>query len=234
MGYRLNLTKISNKDYSAFQKINNNENLKQIIKQKTINDDEDRFFPVYEIFKSIYCLGENLDFLTELREKYSQNFFNQEYNKIFSEYYDEDLFILKKEGLNFIINEYFNIIKKQKTKNFYYSKILALLNSKEYEEINDLIKEVLKNNEFDKIKLFVKEFTPTDENIEKLTYYLSSYLYSLFNYDYDEMLYLKNDIYLKDNYILTNSIIYERDIYNLIYIYKTFNEKKEKLVIYGY
>ncbi len=176
-------------------------------------------------------------------------FLNKEFNKIVTS--GHDFFSINKEGLIYIIDSLEIEIKKYYQRKWALSIFLEVLLTKDIEEIKYLKKEFVKACEY----IFTKEYNRykydlTDLNIQiedllnkdfetikfKYIKYISQELSTYFNeelFDYNNDFKFYN---LNENqpFAINNSWKINKSILELTHILKTFNFKKNKMLIFAY
>lgn len=250
MSYRYYIGSISNQRLKKIKNLDNYKDLYEVLElnRKVVDDYHVGVYDVNEIV--LQELGTDADYINKIEKKYKKPIFiNKEFNKTITSGYD--LFLINKEILIFIIDSLNEIVKKYYQKKWALSIFLEVLLTKDIEEIKYLKKEFVKACEY----IFTKEYNKykydlTDLNIQiedllnkdfetikfKYIKYISQELSTYFNeelFDYNNDFKFYN---LNENqpFAINNSWKINKSILELTHILKTFNFKKNKMLIFAY
>ena len=250
MSYRYYIGSISNQRLKKIKNLDNYKDLYEILElnRKVVDDYHVGVYDVSDVV--LQELGTDADYINKIEKKYKKPIFiNKEFNKTITSGYD--LFLINKEILIFIIDSLNEIVKKYYQKKWALSIFLEVLLTKDIEEIKYLKKEFVKACEY----IFTKEYNRykydlTDLNIQiedllnknfetikfKYIKYISQELSTYFNeelFDYNNDFKFYN---LNENqpFAINNSWKINKSILELTHILKTFNFKKNKMLIFAY
>ena len=250
MGYRYYIGSISNKKFKDIKRVENYNDLQFKINPNKILKDDD-YIGVYDIVEETMSeLGSDTCYISKMSKTLKKDIFlNKEFNKIVTS--GHDFFSINKEGLIYIIDSLEIEVKKYYQRKWALTIFLEVLLTKDIEEIKYLKKEFVKACEY----IFTKEYnrykydlTDLNNQIEdllnkdfetiKLKYikYISQELSTYFSqelYDYSDN-YKFYDTNEDKPFKITSSWKIDKNILELVHILKTFNFKKNKLIIYGY
>lgn len=250
MGYNYNLGLISNKRLELIKKIKDNKELFNLLNPNEEYDED--LLGVYDISEmNLHCFGSNPNWFDGIPKEYIQNVFeDNEFNEEITS--DNDLLIINKECLKYIIEEL-----RKEMENYYLEKwalsiFLEILILKDINEIKKWEKAftnacaIIFDKEYSYNKSSLIEMNMDlyelfkEENTEirnKSLDYISSQMLSYFRNELNEYQQSKVPFYNideKKKHSISNSSKYDKVILELTHILKTFNFKKNKLLIYGY
>lgn len=210
MGYRNYIGKISKKEYNKIKKLNKEELFK-----KYNEDVEDGYVSCTELGAELHEFGKYVDF-DPPKDSIKKFFFNKDLENYYNS--DGELKIVTKEFLSYIIGHY-----KDKVKRFYSEYATPFIHG---ELMNNVKREY--NSKYDEEYRF--DFTKISDEEQTALYKIINHIR-----DYDIEWECKSLLpYNLEGDSLSSSWKFEYAIFELVYIYKTFNWKKDILYYYGY
>ncbi len=254
MSYRYYIGMISNKRLKEIKNVANYKELhEKIYPEKPYNDNKDEYVGVYDIQElSLHEFGSGADYLQNMPKKSQKKIFlNKEFNENVTA--EHTFYLTNKDGLLHIIESLRKVMES------YYQKMWALSVFLEVLQITDLKKikewekgfanacEFIFTNEYNRYKWELSDINITLEELfkdsnkeirDRALKYISAEMLSYFRGELNEYQtnYKMNFYNLDENkpFKIVNSWRIDKAILELVHILKTFNFKKNKLVIYGY
>lgn len=252
MSYRYYIGAISNKRFKDIKRVKNYNDLQFKINPNKILKDDD-YIGVYDIVEeTISELGSDGCYISKMSKTLKKDIFlNKEFNKIVTS--GHDFFSINKEGLIYIIDSLEIEVKKYYQRKWALTIFLNLLSIKDIDELkyieNDFKKAcfIIFNSEYNRYKYDLKDlnlelkelFKIIQNNIklkEDVLIYITQEISQYFKeelYDYSDN-YKFYDTNESKPFKITSSWKIDKNILELVHILKTFNFKKNKLIIYGY
>jgi hypothetical protein len=221
MGYRNYIAYIPKKEYDKIKYFN-----KQDLYKYKKQDIEDGYVGVYDVaYNSLYELGKYVEFGD--KKYYSPVFLNNELQEYFEN--EHDFYIVKKEFLEMIINNY-----KEKIKKYYNKMINPFFGNK-----NSFIEKEKCSNFLNSIK--TTDYRSDGENdvdfdFTKITQDEKNALWSMIEHikSMRNEWVLLNPFRLEKGIEITTSWKYEYGIFELVRIYKYFDWDNNIMIYYGY
>ncbi len=255
MSYRYYIGMISNKRLREIKNVSNYKELHEKIYPDKPYNKEDEYIGVYDIQElSLHCFGSDADYLQNMPKKSQKRIFlNKEFNNDVTA--EHTFYLTNKDGLLYIIESLRKIMESYYQKRWALSVFLEILliKDKDKEKIKEWEKafanacEFIFTDEYNRYKWELSDINITldelfkDSNTkirEKALKYISAEMLSYFRSELNE--YQNNycmPFYNLDEdkpFKIVNSWRIDKAILELVHILKTFNFKKNKLVIYGY
>lgn len=254
MGYRIHLGSISNKRLRELKKVTSSKELFKVVYPDKEYDSKNDYVGVYDMCseKNIHEFGKYIEWTEELQKKYSKPIFsNKEFNKTITK--ENDFFIINKEGLKYIIEDLANDTKSYYSTMWALSTFLDILITRDTDatekwanacniiyskddsynahkwalDLDHDLAEIFSGKEvYEKI---------IKQSIDYLSSQLNSYFKSeLHEYQTEHKHVAFYNLDEKKPLCITNSWRKDKAIMELAHIYKTFNFRSNKLVVYGY
>lgn len=209
MGYRNYIGKISKKEYNKIKKLNKEELF------KNYNEDvEDGYVSCRDLGTELYEFGKYVDF-DPPKDSIKKFFFDKELEKYYNS--DGELKIVTKEFLSYIISHY-----KDKVSKFYSEYATPFIHG----ELMNNVKREFNSNYEDEYRF---DFTKISDEEQTALYKIINHIKD-YNYEWRDKRFLPYNL---EGDSLSSSWKYEYAIFELVYIYKTFNWKKDLIYYYG-
>lgn len=247
MGYNIYLCYETNERLEKLKKISNHAELHNFLFNNKEYDKDDCYISLHDYnFKKLYDFGKYIEWTEKLNK---ENIFeNEEFNKYVSN--ESDFFIINKNGLEYIIEDYHKDMEKYYLQKWALSSFLEILINKDKTQTQRWVNacDVIYNDkEYNKFKFDLdlnhtleELFKENNENykniIDKSIKYLSNNISSYFRISLEEYQRKNNPFYnLNEDqkFSITNSWNKDKVILELVHIYKTFDFQNNKLIIYG-
>lgn len=253
MGYRYYIGSISNKRLKEIKNVINYKELHEKICPDKPYDNEDEYIGVYDIQElSLHGLGSDADYLQNMPKKSQKKIF---LNKEFNDYVtaEHTFYLTNKDGLLYIVESLRKVMESYYQKRWALSVFLEILLIKDKDKIKEREKaftnacEFIFTDEYNRYKWELSDinisldelFNESNTKIrEKALKYISAEMLGYFR---DELNEYQNNYSmpfynLDENkpFKIVNSWKIDKAILELVHILKTFNFKKNKLVVYGY
>ena len=247
MGYRIYLGRITKKELKEIENISSTKELWEYYNPNKEHDPEDDYVGGYDLGDNyLHEFGKYIEWTSELREECSEDIFkNEELNKYMTQ--ENDLFLINKKGLEYIIEEYFNEMKDFYTEKKHLAELqLILLKQQEnIERAKEIYVEAYKyisqtrytKYDFEELSCYSYEELWLVENTNKRFSILENISKKFYDYFHCEQSDYKWKFYNLDEsnpFKITNSCKKDKNILELVHIYKTFDFEKNSLMIYGY
>lgn len=253
MSYRYYIGSISNKRLREIKNVANYKELHEKICPDKPYDKEDEYIGVYDIQElSLHCFGSDADYLEDMPKKSQKKIFlNKEFNDNVTA--EHTFYLTNKDGLLHIIESLRKVMESYYQKRWALSVFLEILLIKDLEHLNKWEKafqnacEFIFTEDYNRYKWELSDINiPLDELFkesnskirEKALKYISTEMLGYFRNELNEyqanygMVFYNLD---EDKpFKLTDSWKIDKCILELVHILKTFNFRKNKLVIYGY
>lgn len=253
MSYRYYIGMISNKRLREIKNVANYKELHERICPNKPYDNEDEYIGVYDIQElSLHEFGSDADFLKNMPKKSQKKIFlNKEFNKNVTE--EHTFYLTNKDGLLYIIESLRKIMESYYQKRWALSIFLEILlitdleKLKKWEEAFSTACGYIFTDEYNRYKWELSDINkPLDELFsesnkqirEKALNHISAEMLGYFRNELNE--YQPNygmTFYNLDEskpFKLTDSWKIDKCTLELVHILKTFNFRKNKLVVYGY
>ncbi len=253
MSYRYYIGSISNKRLREIKNVANYKELHEKICPDKPYDNEDEYIGIYDIQElSLHGFGSNADYLQNMPKKSQKKIFlNKEFNDNVTA--EDTFYLTNKDGLLYIIESLRKIMESYYQKRWALSIFLEVLLIKDLEKIKEWEKgfanacEYIFTDEYNRYKWELSDINITLEELfkesnkeirDRALEYISAEMLSYFRGELNEyQTHCKMNFYNLDEnkpFKIVNSWKFDKAILELVHILKTFNFKKNKLVIYGY
>ena len=253
MSYRYYIGSISNKRLREIKNVANYKELHEKICPDKPYDNEDEYIGVYDIQElSLHGFGSDADYLQNMPKKSQKKIFlNKEFNNDVTA--EHTFYLTNKDGLLHIIESLRKIMESYYQKRWALSVFLEILLIKDIRHLKKWEKafanacEFIFTDEYNNYKWELSDMNiPLDELFkdsntkirEKALKYISAEMLSYFRGELNEYQtnYKMSFYNLDENkpFKIVNSWRIDKCILELVHILKTFNFRKNKLVIYGY
>lgn len=241
MGYRIYLGSISKQKLKLIKNVTSKYELAKIIKGDSVDKDDCHCGPYDIVDEDLHSFGKYIEWTEDLRIQFSKQIFK---DKVFNDDYDYDFFIINKNGLKYIIEDYAKDLVTYYKKQDMLFQLYVILNKnnpskEEIEKFYDLVYKLEKEFYTDLMFSTYESIKENEHQLERFRDMVENEISMNFKWEISEFGNARDSIKcynLDDNkpMNISSSWFKNKAIFNLVHIYKSFNFKKNELVIYGY